>query len=91
MKAYVIRSADKLKEVVPLMKWQKDRDKVAAFARVWSATERKEPEKAKKLSARIEIGRSAQVFKLIGAEVSLLGTMNLSMARAFVADMEAVK
>ena len=91
MKAYVIRSADKLKEVVPLMKWQKEKDKVAAFARVWSATERKEPEKAKNLSARIEIGRSAQVFKVIGTTVSLLGTMNLSMARAFVADMEAVK
>ena len=128
MKAYVIRSAEKLKEIVPLMKWQKDRDKVAAFARVWSATERKEPEKAKKLSARIEIGRSAQVFthrrlryaespaarcwelevphrlvapagrcsgatalKLIGTEVSLLGTMHLPQARTFVADMEAVQ
>ena len=91
MKAYVIRSAEKLKEIVPLMKWQKDRDKVAAFARVWSATERKEPEKAKKLSARIEIGRSAQVFKLIGTEVSLLGTMHLPQARAFVSDMEAVQ
>ena len=89
MKAYVIRSAEKLKEVVPLMKWQKDRDKVAAFARVWSATERREPEKAKKLSARIELGRNAQLFKLIGTEVSFLGTMNLSMARAFISDMEA--
>ena len=58
---------------------------------MWSATERKEPEKAKNLSARIEIGRSAQVFKLIGTEVSLLGTMHLPQARAFVADMEAVK
>lgn len=91
MKAYVIWSAEKLKEIVPLMKWQKDRDKVAAFARVWSATARKEPEKAAKLSARIEIGRSAQVFKMVGAEVSFLGTMNLSMARAFVAEREAVK
>lgn len=91
MKAYAITNAERLKEVVSLMKWQKEKDKVAAFARVWSATERKEPDKAKKLSARIEIGRNAQVFKVIGTEVSLLGTMNLSMARAFVADMEAVK
>lgn len=91
MKAYVISNAEKLKEVVPLMKWQKEKDKVAAFARVWSATSRKEPEKAEKVSARIEIGRSAQVFKVIGTDVTLLGTMNLSMAKAFVSDMEAVK
>ena len=91
MKAYVISNAEKLKEVVPLMKWQKEKDKVAAFARVWSATSRKEPENAEKVSARIEIGRSAQVFKVIGTDVTLLGTMNLSMAKAFVSDMEAVK
>ena len=91
MKAYVISNAEKLKEVVPLMKWQKEKDKVAAFARVWSATSRKEPEKAEKVSARIEIGRSAQVYKVIGTDVTLLGTMNLSMAKAFVSDMEAVK
>lgn len=91
MKAYVISNAEKLKEVVPLMKWQKEKDKVAAFARVWSATSRKEPKKAEKVSARIEIGRSAQVFKVIGTDVTLLGTMNLSMAKAFVSDMEAVK
>lgn len=91
MKAYLIATADKLKEVVPLMKWQKEKNRVAALARVWSATERKEPEKAKKLSARIEIGRSAQVFRVIGNEVSYLGTMNLPQARAFVADMEALQ
>lgn len=91
MKAYVISNAEKLKEVVPLMKWQKEKDKVAAFARVWSATSRKEQEKAEKVSARIEIGRSAQVYKVIGTDVTLLGTMNLSMAKAFVSDMEAVK
>lgn len=91
MKAYVISNAEKLKEVVPLMKWQKEKDKLAAFARVWSATSRKEPEKAEKVSARIEIGRSAQVYKVIGTDVTLLGTMNLSMAKAFVSDMEAVK
>lgn len=91
MKAYVISNAEKLKEVVPLMKWKKEKDKVAAFARVWSATSREEPEKTEKVSARIEIGRSAQVFKVIGTDVTLLGTMNLSMAKAFVSDMEAVK
>lgn len=91
MKAYVISNAEKLKEVVSLMKWQKEKDKVAAFAKVWSATSRKEPEKAEKVSARIEIGRSAQVYKVIGTDVTLLGTMNLSMAKAFVSDMEAVK
>lgn len=91
MKAYVISNAEKLKEVVPLMKWQKEKDKVAAFARVWSATSRKERGKTEKVSARIEIGRSAQVFKVIGTDVTLLGTMNLPMAKAFVTDMEAVK
>lgn len=91
MKAYVITDAEKLKEVVPLMKWQKDRDKVAAFARVWSATSRKEPEKAAKWSARIEIGRSAQLFKLLGNEVTLLGTMGLPQARALAAEMDAAK
>lgn len=91
MKAYLISDAEKLKEVVPLMKWQREKDKVAAFARVWSATSRKEPAKAERVSARIEIGRSAQVFKVIGTDVTLLGTMNLSMAKAFVSDIEAVK
>lgn len=91
MKAYLISSSAKMKEVVPLMKWQKERDRTAAFAKVWSVTEKKEPENAKKLSARIEVGRNAQVFKIIGTEVSLLGTMNLSMAKAFVSDMEEIK
>lgn len=91
MKAYSILDSEKLKEVVPLMKWQKEKDKVAAFASVWSATSRKEPAKAENISARIEIGRSAQVFKVIGIKVTLLGTMNLSLAKAFVIGLEDVK
>lgn len=84
MKIYWITSPEKLKEVVPLMKWQKEKDKVAAFARVWSATSRKEPAKAGNLSARIEIGRRAEVFKVIGVKSTLLGVMNLSMVKDFV-------
>lgn len=92
MKVYVISNAEKLKEVVQMMKTQRGMDSVAAFARVWSATSRKEPEKTGKVSARIEIGRSAQVFKVIGTDVTLLGKMNLSMARAFVLnEVEAPK
>lgn len=91
MKAYLITDPEKLKDVVPLMKWQKERDKVASFARVWSATKRKEPEKAKELFARIEIGRSAQVFKRIGTSITLMGTMSLPAAKQFVAGLEEVK
>ena len=91
MKRYEILDASKLKVAASLMKWQKDRDKVAAFAKVWSITSRKEPEKAERISARIEIGKNAQVFKVIGTSVEFLGTMNLSMAKAFVSDMEVVE
>ena len=90
MKAYIIDNPEVLKQVVPLMKWQREKDKVAAFARVWSATERKEPDKVKKASARIEISKSAQVFKIIGEEVTLLGTMNLKSAKEFTEGMKAV-
>lgn len=91
MKAYLISNPEQMKEVVPLMKWQKEKNKAAAFAKVWSITSRKDPEKTEKISARIEVGRNAQVFKIIGKEKALLGTMNLSMARAFVTGLEEIK
>ncbi len=84
MKIYWITSPEKLKEVVPLMKWQKEKDKVAAFAKEWSKTSRKDPDKAKNFFACIQIGRRAEVFKSTGGRSTLLGVMNLSMARTFV-------
>lgn len=91
MKAYKIESAEQLKEIVQLMKYQKDKDRTAAYAKVWSVESRKADGKAGTMSARLEIGRNAQLFKVVGETVSLLGVVNLSMARAFVSEMEAIK
>lgn len=81
MKAYVISTAERLKEIVPLMKWQKDKDRVAAFARKWSGN----AEEFRGVTVRIEIGKSAQVFSVTAEGVTLLGTMNLAAAKAFTA------
>lgn len=81
MKIYTITNPEKLKEIVPLMRGQHDRDRTAAFARVWSVAARKNPEKAQKVSVRIEVGRTASVYKIIGTEVTLLGTPMLKAIR----------
>lgn len=91
MKAYLINSASKMKEAVELMKWQSDALKVQAFAKVWSAEERKANGKADRIYARIEVGRNVQVFKVIGTEVSLLGTMQRNAVPGFVKGLEEIK
>lgn len=91
MKAYVITDPEKFKEAVTMMKWQAEKKKAENFAKVWGAAVRKGDEKAKQISARIEVGRTAQLFQQIGDKRNLLGTIWLTSARKFVQDMEAVK
>ena len=91
MKAYLIKSASKMKEAVELMKWQVDAAKADRFAKVWSAEERKQTGKADRMSARIEIGKSAQLFQIIGTDVTLIGTMSLPAAKNFVKELEEIK
>ena len=74
-----------------MMKWQGEKKKAESFAKVWSAQTRKGDENANRMSARIEVGRTAQLFQQIGDKRNLLGTMWLTSARKFVQDMEAVK
>lgn len=91
MKAYVITDPEKCKEAASMMKWQAEKKKAENFAKVWSAAVRKGDEKAKQISARIEVGRTAQLFQQIGDKRSLIGTMWVTSAREFVQGMEAVK
>lgn len=91
MKAYVITDPEKFKEAASMMKWQGEKKKAESFAKVWSAQTRKGDENAKRMSARIEVGRTAQLFQQIGDKRNLLGTMWLTSARKFVQDMEAAK
>ena len=91
MKAYVITDPEKFKEAATMMKWRAEKMKAESFAKVWSAQTRKGDENANRMSARIEVGRTAQLFQQIGDKRSLIGTMWVTSAREFVQGMEEVK
>ena len=84
MKSYLITNPETLKALAPLVK-DKDKSRVAAFAGVWSATRRKDPEKAARVSVRMELSRGAQMYKVVDTRVGFLGTLNLVKARAYAA------
>lgn len=89
MKVYMVYDPEQLREIAPMMKWQSDKLHVEDFARVWASTRKKDPDKAARLAVRIEIGRSAQMYRLQGDRVAFLGTISLPQARTYFADKQA--
>lgn len=81
----MISDPEELRKIVPLMKRETDAERAAGFAAVWSVTRRKSPEKAARLSARLEIGRCAQLFKVLDGRASFIGMVNTPKARAYAA------
>lgn len=85
MKTYRLDDPKQLRGIIEMMNLpESEKGSADNFRAAWSATIRRHPERLGTIYARLKIGRSARLYKCVGAAEEPLGHVNVVAARKYV-------